>query len=210
VIIFLSDGNSDALSGITSIGIANGGSGYTNGANVVVSGGMGSGAQATATVVNGVVTAINLTNPGSGYSSTSSNAVIQPKPITVLGGLQLPGPGSGAILTIGMYPGTDQCHQGVAAAARAKAAGTQVYSISYGASNLTLLPPAVTCLTDLLTISACQAMQQIASDPTTFYNVNVNGSACASSANSQSNLNAIFTSIATRFSSARLLPPNTS
>lgn len=46
--------------------ITNGGSNYT-GASVVISGGTGHGATATATIVGGVVTAINLTNAGTGY-----------------------------------------------------------------------------------------------------------------------------------------------
>jgi Flp pilus assembly protein TadG len=210
VIIFLSDGNADALSGIASVGVLNGGSGYTNGANVTISGGMGSGAQATATVVNGVVTAVTLTNPGSGYSSVTggTNATISPKPTYVLG-VPLPGPGSGAVLTVGLYPGLNQCQQGIAAAQAATNAGTQVYSIAYGASNLTLLPPAVTCLTDVLATSACQAMQTIASDPTKFYAVNINGSACASAKNSQADLTSIFKAIAANLAGARLLPPNT-
>lgn len=44
-----------------------GGSGYTAGATVTITGGTGTGAAAAATVVAGVVTAINLTASGSGY-----------------------------------------------------------------------------------------------------------------------------------------------
>lgn len=49
------------------IQVTAGGSGYTGGATVAISGGSGSGATATATVVGGVVTAITLTNAGTGY-----------------------------------------------------------------------------------------------------------------------------------------------
>lgn len=49
------------------IPVTNGGSGYTGGATVAVSGGSGSGWTGTATVVAGVVTAIVTTNPGTGY-----------------------------------------------------------------------------------------------------------------------------------------------
>ncbi len=44
-----------------------GGSGYSSGATVAITGGTGSGATATVTVVGGIVTAINLTAPGTGY-----------------------------------------------------------------------------------------------------------------------------------------------
>lgn len=52
-----------------------GGSGYSSGATVAISGGSGSGATATATVVGGVVTALVLTAPGSGYKSTDTLTV---------------------------------------------------------------------------------------------------------------------------------------
>lgn len=53
--------------------IKNGGSGYTSAPTVTLTtvSGSGSGATATATITNGVVTAINLTNPGTGYTSSS-------------------------------------------------------------------------------------------------------------------------------------------
>jgi len=47
--------------------VTNGGSGYTSGANVAITGGSGAGALATATVVGGVVTALTLTNAGTGF-----------------------------------------------------------------------------------------------------------------------------------------------
>jgi hypothetical protein len=49
-----------------------GGSGYTSGATVAITGGSGSGATATATVVAGVVTKLNLTAPGSGYKAADT------------------------------------------------------------------------------------------------------------------------------------------
>jgi hypothetical protein len=75
----------------------------------------------------------------------------------------------------------------------------------------------LSCLTDILPqpsyliplIAACTTMQDIASDATKFYSVNVNNSACASSDNSQSNLNSIFEAIASDISGSRLLPNNT-
>lgn len=55
--------------------ITNGGSAYSSGASVAISGGSGTGASATATVVGGVVTAINLTNAGSGYKAADTLTV---------------------------------------------------------------------------------------------------------------------------------------
>jgi hypothetical protein len=53
--------------GVGSVAVTNGGTNYSA-ANVLLFGD-GTGATATATVSNGVVTAVNVTNPGSGYSS---------------------------------------------------------------------------------------------------------------------------------------------
>jgi len=52
-------------------------------------------------------------------------------------------------------------------------------------------------------------MQDIASDPTKFYAVNINGSACPSTGNPQSDLNSIFTAIAADLSGVRPRPNNT-
>jgi hypothetical protein len=49
------------------LNITAGGSGYSTGANVAITGGTGGGATASATVVNGVVVALTLLTPGSGY-----------------------------------------------------------------------------------------------------------------------------------------------
>lgn len=54
-------------SGVSSIAVTDGGSGYVDTPVVVLSGGSGSGATAIATVVNGVVTGFVITNPGTGY-----------------------------------------------------------------------------------------------------------------------------------------------
>lgn len=63
------DGNAFVQSGGVSpnILVTAGGSGYTSGATVAITGGSGSGATATVTVVGGVVTAIVLTASGTGY-----------------------------------------------------------------------------------------------------------------------------------------------
>ena len=47
----------------------------TSGADVSITGGGGSGAVATATVVNGIITAVNVTNPGTGYTSAPAVAM---------------------------------------------------------------------------------------------------------------------------------------
>jgi hypothetical protein len=68
-------GTGGVVSGIT---IANGGSGYTSVPGVALTGGGGTGAAATATVVNGVVTAITVTSPGSGYTSAPTVTIAPP------------------------------------------------------------------------------------------------------------------------------------
>lgn len=55
--------------GITSIVLTNGGTGYTTAPTVTISGGGGSGATAEATVSGGIVTSLIMTNPGTGYTS---------------------------------------------------------------------------------------------------------------------------------------------
>jgi hypothetical protein len=68
---------------ITAIAVTNGGSDYTIGATVTISG-VGSGATATATVdESGTVTAINITNPGSGYDNNTTVSVSGGSGITV-------------------------------------------------------------------------------------------------------------------------------
>jgi hypothetical protein len=64
---------------ITGFIVEDGGSGYTTPA-VILSGGGGSGATATARVSNGVIFAVVLTNPGSGYTSAPSVIFRDPSP----------------------------------------------------------------------------------------------------------------------------------
>lgn len=54
---------------IPSVTVTAGGTGYTNATTVTFTGGAGSGAAATATVVNGAITAVTMTNNGTGYTS---------------------------------------------------------------------------------------------------------------------------------------------
>ncbi len=101
----------------------------------------------------------------------------------------------------------NQCAQGVSAAAAATAAGTWVYTIAYGAST----SASGSCSTDSPAISACSAMQQMASQPQFFYSDTTGGtSSCTSSANSVSELVSIFQSVGSSFSIPRLLPITTS
>ncbi len=77
------------------IDITNAGSGYTSGPTVTLSGGGGSGAQATAeieTSSTGSIASIQLTNPGSGYSTAPTVAIN--------------GDGTGATATAIIYGGT--------------------------------------------------------------------------------------------------------
>lgn len=55
--------------GINTITVGNGGTGYTTAPTVTFTGGGGTGAAATATVSGGVVTGITITNRGTGYTS---------------------------------------------------------------------------------------------------------------------------------------------
>ncbi len=64
---------------ITGFNVQSGGSGYTTPA-VIITGGGGSGATATARVSNGVIFGIVLTNPGSGYTSSPTVSIRDPSP----------------------------------------------------------------------------------------------------------------------------------
>jgi hypothetical protein len=64
---------------LTGFNVLSGGSGYTTPA-VILSGGGGSGATATARVSNGVIFGIVLTNPGTGYTSAPSVSFRDPSP----------------------------------------------------------------------------------------------------------------------------------
>ncbi len=64
---------------ITGFTLVSGGSGYTTPA-IILSGGGGTGATATARVSNGVIIAIVLTNPGNGYTSAPTVTIRDPSP----------------------------------------------------------------------------------------------------------------------------------
>jgi hypothetical protein len=69
----------ESTSVITAFNVVSGGSGYTTPV-VILTGGGGTGATATARVSNGVIFGIVLTNPGSGYSSAPSVSLRDPSP----------------------------------------------------------------------------------------------------------------------------------
>ncbi len=106
----------------------------------------------------------------------------------------------------GVYPSLkNQCQQAVVAAAAATAAGTQVYSVAYGATSSG-------CSTDSPSISPCSAMEQIASSPQNFfsdYSAQGGASTCVSSAQPTTGLSSIFTQIAGSLTVSRLIPDNT-
>jgi hypothetical protein len=54
---------------VVSVTIINGGTGYSTPPNILFTGGGGTGATATCTVLNGTITSVTVTIPGSGYSS---------------------------------------------------------------------------------------------------------------------------------------------
>jgi hypothetical protein len=69
---------------ITSIVVTNGGSGYLATPAVIITGGGGNGARATATVSNGIITSINIpiNGGGNGYSLTNPPTVTIAAPVT--------------------------------------------------------------------------------------------------------------------------------
>ena len=91
----------------------------------------------------------------------------------------------------------NQCAQAVTAAQAATAAGTQVFSVAYGASTATS-GNSSSCTTDTPTrISACTTMQTIASDSGKFYSTD---SSC-SSTNNITQLPSVFQAISTSLTS---------
>ena len=69
---------------VSTIGVTNGGSGYTRPPGVNIVGGGGFGAMATAMVSGGVVSGIMVTNPGSGYTSTPVVTVGSSREVTMV------------------------------------------------------------------------------------------------------------------------------
>ena len=63
---------------VTSITLIDGGVGYTSAPTVILTGGGGIGATATASVLGGAVTGFTITSPGSGYTSEPTVSVASP------------------------------------------------------------------------------------------------------------------------------------
>jgi hypothetical protein len=105
----------------------------------------------------------------------------------------------------------NQCAQAITAAGNAARAGTWVYTIAYGA----ITSSSSSCKYDnpanggTKAISACQTLQDMASDPTKFFSdtsaAGGAGAACTSAARPITDLNQIFAAIANDFTSARLI-----
>jgi Flp pilus assembly protein TadG len=112
---------------------------------------------------------------------------------------------TGASTTSGVYPSTkNQCAQAVTAAKAATTAGTQVFTVAYGALTSG-------CSTDSPSISPCTTMENMASDGSKFFSdyTSVKGSTCTSAAQPTTSLNQIFTEIAGSLTLSRLIPDNT-
>lgn len=106
----------------------------------------------------------------------------------------------------------DQCAQAVAAAKTASSmTNTTVYSVAYGAASSGCASDVYNAKTNPAGtgITPCQAMQQMASSPATFYSdatASQNNGQCTSSANPSLTLSQIFKQVATQFTVARLIP----
>jgi len=111
-----------------------------------------------------------------------------------------------ASTTSGVYPSTkNQCAQAVTAAHAAANAGTRVISVAYGAESSG-------CSTDTSSYTPCVTMQDMASSSRDFYSdytATGGTSGCVSASQPTTNLNQIFTDIATSLSVPRLIPNGT-
>jgi Flp pilus assembly protein TadG len=109
------------------------------------------------------------------------------------------------LTTTGTYPSLkNQCQQGITAAKSAPP-GTTVYTIAYGA-------PSSGCSTDTTGISACAALQAMATTPANFYSdatASQNVGQCVSSSNPNLTLNGIFKQLTLQFTVARLISNDT-
>lgn len=78
-------GASSAGGSVISITITNGGSGYTRGPPTLqITGGGGSGATATCTVLSGSINSVTVTNGGSGYTSVPTVIISTPPSVTAI------------------------------------------------------------------------------------------------------------------------------
>ena len=101
------------------------------------------------------------------------------------------------------YPASNECAQAVTRAGVAKAAGTLIYSVSYGSENSG-------CPTDAGTYTPCYTMQHMASTPSAqyFFSVPKSGSGTNTvcpGARSITSLNQVFTAIGEDLTTSRLI-----
>jgi len=86
---------SGTTSAVVGVQIVNGGAGYNSAPSVSFTGGGGSGATASASIVNGRVTTVSIVNPGSGYTAAPS--------LSFSGGI-----GTGASFGVGVVSGVQR------------------------------------------------------------------------------------------------------
>jgi Flp pilus assembly protein TadG len=120
-----------------------------------------------------------------------------------------PSPAPSGATNLGTYPSwVNECSQAITAAQYAAAQGTRVYTVAYGAETS---PCATDTSGTYANIVPCQAMKDMASDPTYFYSdYNQSGSgidsSCIGTGDVTSNLRTIFQDIAGSLTAARLVP----
>jgi hypothetical protein len=107
-----------------------------------------------------------------------------------------------------LFKATGDCQMAVNEAKTVATAGTWVYAVSYGSPTA---PAPTSCATDKAPMSACLAMQEIASDATKFYSdaQGVTGGCSSASNGALSSLQNIFTYIGNGLATARLIPNGT-
>jgi Flp pilus assembly protein TadG len=144
---------------------------------------------------------------------------------------QLSTPNQEAIGSIsGIYPDFfDECQQAIVAGQEATAAGTTVFAVAYGSgtggrsgcgsggahaddyNDVTLVATGKNATFTLGALTPCVTMENIASSLETFYsdfNQSGSRSACVDSGHPEVQLNDIFTAIAAKFTTPRLIPNN--
>ncbi|HEY3343706.1 MAG TPA: hypothetical protein VGJ97_02195 [Anaerolineaceae bacterium] len=141
------------INGVATLNLTAGGADYASAPTVKFTGGGGTGAAATATIANGVVTALTLVSPGTGYASAPSvsfvggggsgaTATVTIAPGQVVG-IQLTNPGTGytsaptVTLTGGAGTGASATAIGVSITMGTKAI-QELFTTDYGRMNATL------------------------------------------------------------------------
>jgi len=83
-----------AISGVKSVTISTGGTGYTSTPSITFTGGGGNGASAAATILNGVVTAVTMISQGQAYTSAPTVAFVGGNPTVAATGTSSVGTGT--------------------------------------------------------------------------------------------------------------------